>query len=316
MSFLASQWLWLLPIVVGLAGSYVWIQVQGRRKAAVRFTNLELLASVAPKRPGWRRHLAAGLLLLAMVAMVGSLARPVRTVEVARRRATIVMAIDVSVSMKATDVAPSRLAAAKAAATDFAESLPSTVRLGLVSFAGTASVLVTPTTDHDAVVQAVNSLQLQEATAIGDAVLTSLDVVKAATAGETGTRAPARIVLMSDGHTTVGTPTAEAGVTAEKAKIPVTTIAFGTESATIEYKGDITPVPVDRQELATLADQTGGKAFTAVTGSELKDAYRNISTTVGYVKVKREATTGVLGVAFGLAVLAALASLRWTSRLP
>ncbi|MCU1380275.1 MAG: von Willebrand factor type [Acidimicrobiales bacterium] len=316
MNFLAARWLWLLLAVAGLIAAYVWVQVRGRRKAAVRFTNLALLASVAPKRPGWQRHIGAGLLALALAGMVVALARPLHDVKVPRRRALVVMAIDVSVSMKATDVAPSRLAAAKAAAEEFARSLPDSVQLGLVSFAGHANVVVTPTTDHVAVIQSIEALQLQEATAIGEAVITSLDAIRASGIGVTGSKAPATIVLMSDGTTTVGTPNATAAAEAQQAKVPVTTIAFGTDTGIVEYQGRTVSVPVNRPELADLASTTGGKAFTAETAGELEAAYRNISTAVGYTHEKREATTAVLGVALVLGLLAAAASLRWTSRLP
>lgn len=316
MSFLAARWLWLLAAVVALAAAYVWVQVRGRPQAAVRFTNLALLQSVAPSRPGWRRHVGAGLLALALVAMVVSLARPTREVKVARRRAVVVMAVDVSLSMNATDVEPSRLAAAKDAAKQFADSLPDTVRLGLVAFAGSADVLVAPTTDHDAVIRSVDSLRLRESTGIGEAVLASLRAVRTAGLGETGRTAPATIVLLSDGKTTVGTPDADAGAAAKKADVPVTTIAFGTDEGEVTVRGTTVPVPVDRPSLAALAEQTGGHSFSAETAGQLDDAYADISTTVGFTKERREATTAVLGTAFVLTLLAAAASLRWTSRLP
>ena len=314
MHLLAGHWLWLLLAVLAVLAAYLWVQLRGRPKAAVRFTNLELLASVAPKRPGWQRHVGPALLLVGLTGMVVALARPTHEVRVARRRAVVVMAIDVSVSMMATDVEPNRLAAAKAAATEFAESLPEDVQLGLVSFAGSASVLVTPTRDRQAVVESVETLDLQEATAIGDAVLTSLRAIEAATAGESGAEAPATIVLMSDGTTTVGTPNLTAAADAHEADVPVTTIAFGTDDGVVEYQGNT--VPVNRPELAELAEATGGNAFTAETADELSDAYRDISTTVGYTKERREATTAVLAGAFLFAVLAAAASLRWSARLP
>jgi Ca-activated chloride channel family protein len=316
MSLRAGHWLWLLLAVGALVAAYVWVQVRGRHKAAVRFTNLALLSSVAPRRPGWQRHIGAGLLGLALVGMVVALARPVRAEKVPRRRAVVIMAIDVSISMKATDVAPTRLAAAKAAADTFARSLPSSVKLGLVSFAGHASVLLAPTTDHAAVIRSVDALELQEATAIGDAVVTSLGAIRAAGIQESGGKAPATIVLMSDGGTTVGTPNDEAAADAKQAKVPVTTIAFGTAGATIEYQGRIVPVPVQPAELARLSSQTGGKALTAATAGQLKDAYRNVSGVVGYTTQRHELTTAVLGMAFLLGLLAAAASLRWTSRLP
>lgn len=316
MTFLAAQWLWLLIAVLGLAGAYLWVQLRGRQQAAVRFTNLELLASVAPKRPGWQRHIGAAFLLLALATMVVALARPTHEVRVARQRAVVVMAIDVSVSMQATDVVPSRLAAAKDAATTFAGSLPEGIELGLVAFAGSANVLVNPTTDHDAVVLAIAALELQEATAIGEAVLTSLGAIRAGTAGEDGPAVPASIVLMSDGTTTVGTPNLEAAEEAREASVPVTTIAFGTTSGFVEYEGQIVPVPVNEPELAELAEATGGQAFLAETADELHAAYEDVRTTVGTTKERKEATTAVLGGALVAALAAAAASLRWSSRLP
>jgi Ca-activated chloride channel family protein len=316
MTLLAARWLWLLPLVAALVGAYVWVQVRGRRQAAVRFTNLALLQRLAPKRPGWRRHVGAGLLALSLVAMVLSLARPTHEVRVARRRAVVVMAVDVSLSMQATDVQPNRLKAAKEAAERFARSLPGTVRLGLVSFAGSTDLLVPPTTDHDAVVRAVKALRLREGTAIGDAVLASLQAIRTDAATETAKRAPATVVLMSDGMTTVGTPDADAGAQAKERKVPVTTIAFGTQDGAVTIHGERIPVPVDVAKLADLADQTGGRSFTADSAGKLERAYRDISTSVGYVHRRREVTTVLVGAAFVLALLAAAASLRWTARLP
>jgi len=315
-TFLAGHWLALLVAVGAVVAAYVWVQVRGRRRAVVRFTNLELLASVAPKRPGWQRHVGAALLALSLASMVVALARPARDVRVPRRRAVVVMAIDVSISMRATDVEPSRIAAAEEAAVDFARSLPPTVRLGLVAFAGTANVLVSPTSDHDAVVRAVRGLELEPSTAIGDAVLVALRAAQAATAQERGRPAPTSIVLMSDGTTNIGTANEEAAAAAVEADVPVTTIAFGTPDGVVENEGQLVPVPVDEVGLADLATATGGGAFTAETAAELQEAYADVSTAVGYTKERREATTAVLAVALVLGLLAAAASLRWSSRLP
>ena len=316
MSFLAPHWLWLLLAVAALVGAYVWVQLRGRQQAAVRFTNLALLASVAPRRPSWKRHLGAGLLAVALATMVVALARPTHRVRVARERAVVVMAVDVSVSMQSTDVEPTRLAAATTAAVDFAEALPDSVELGLVTFAGTANVAVSPTRDHAAVVRALDGLELQESTAIGEAVYTALDAVEAASAGEEGETAPAAVVLLSDGGTTVGRPTPEAAQVAADAEIPVSTIAFGTDEGIVVYQGQTVPVPVNRAELAELATITGGETHSAETVGELRDAYRDIGTTVGYTRERREATTAVLGAAVVLTLLAAAAALRFSGRLP
>src|SRR5262249_2233798 len=191
MSFLAGERVWLLLGVAAIAIGYVFMQ-RRRRHYAVRFTNLSLLASVAPKRPGWRRHIASVLLLAALASLVIAFARPARNVQVTRRGGTVMLAIDVSASMAADDVQPTRLIAAKRAATQFTQQLPSGFRLGLITFDGTARVLVNPTADHASVRAAINGLSLGESTAAGEAVYTALDVLAEGKAAKDS----ARIVLM------------------------------------------------------------------------------------------------------------------------
>lgn len=307
MTFLAARWLWMLLAVAVVAAGYLWVQRRGRPQAAVRFTNLELLASVAPRRPGWQRHVAAGMLLASLTAMVVALARPTREVQVPKA-STVVLAIDVSVSMQATDVAPSRFEAATKAAKEFAGSLPSTARLGLVAFAGTARVVVDPTADHDDVVRAIDALELAESTAIGDAVLASVQAI--------GDDTPATVVLLSDGTTTVGTPDDVAARIAEEAGVAVTTIAFGTDEGEVTYNGETIAVPVGRDQLARLAERTGGRSFEALTAKELDEVYDGIRLAVGFRSSRQEVTTGVLGFALVLGLAAAAAALRWTNRLP
>ena len=323
MGFIAANRLWLLAAVAALALAYVVLQLRGRRRYAARFTNLALLASVAPKRPGWRRHVPAVLLLASLVAMVVSLARPTRDERVPRERATVLLAIDVSISMDATDVAPSRLDAARAAATSFAERLPERVNLGLVSFAGTAAVRVPPTTDRTAVVDAIARLELDEATAIGDAVLACLDAIEGMPARQSGGErtgegeaVPASVVVMSDGETTVGAPNSRAADAAAEAGVPVTTIGFGTDEGTISYEGRVLPVPVNQEELAELAEVTGGRSFEAATGDELQSAYEDIGSSVGYETEEREISRFFTGLALALAALSAVGSLAWFSRFP
>jgi Ca-activated chloride channel family protein len=312
--WLAASRLWLLLVVGAVALAYVVQAVRGARRHAVRFTNLDLLASVAPRRPGWRRHLPAALLVLSLTAMVLSLARPTRDERVPRERATVLLAIDVSISMDATDVAPSRLAAAQAAATTFARRLPERINLGLVSFAGSATVRVAPTTDREAVVRAIDRLELAEATAIGDAVLACLDAIEAVPVD--GEPVPASVVLMSDGETTVGVPNSRASDAADRARVPITTIAFGTDEGTIRYEGRVLPVPVNEEDLRAIADNTGGATFSAATGEELQSVYEDIGSSVGYETEAREVGRWFTGAALVLATLAALGSLVWFSRIP
>ena len=311
---LAPHWLWLLLLVAALLAAYVWVQVRGRRKAAVRFTNLELLASVAPRRPGWRRHVAAGLLLASLATLPVALARPTRVETVSTERSVVVLALDVSLSMQADDVAPTRLEAAQEAATAFIRDLPDGVELGLVAFAGTARVLVPPTDDHEASVAAIERLELAESTALGDAVLAALDAVAGVVEADD---LPAAIVLMSDGENTVGTtPPEVAAEAATEAGVPVSTIAFGTDAGRVEVQGEVIPVPVNRPQLAELASATGGTAFAAENLDELNDVYADIGSEVASGEERREVTTWFVGLAFVLGAAAAAAALRWTSRLP
>ena len=204
MSFLAPGRLWLLLLVAVLAGTYL-VQARRRSRYAVRFTDLDLLASVAPKRPGWRRHVPAGLLALALVALTVGFARPQGEVEVPRERATVLVALDTSLSMNAVDVEPDRDTAARRAATRFVEDLPERFNVGLVSFSGIASLVVPPTQEHDAVASALQDLELGSGTAIGEAVLASVGALQLVPGGADGSGPPpARIVLLSDGTNTVG----------------------------------------------------------------------------------------------------------------
>lgn len=316
MTFLAPERLVLLVAVVALAAAYVVVQVRGRRRYAVRFTNLALLGSVAPATPGWRRHVPAALLLASLLGMVAALAQPARAELVPRERATIIMAIDVSISMDATDVRPSRLASAKEAATSFAELLPEQINLGLVAFAGSARVLVPPTTDRSLVTAAIGRLELSESTAIGDAVLASLDAIESVPDALDGEPVPAHILLLSDGETQVGTPNHVAAEAALEAGVPVTTIAFGTPQGVISYQGQTVPVAVNETDLRALADATGGSSFEAATTEQLETVYRDIGSSIGFVTEQREIGGWFTGVAFVLAMLAGMASLVWFSRLP
>jgi Ca-activated chloride channel family protein len=268
-SFLEPGRLLLGLLVVALAAAYVALQVWGRQRYAVRFTNVALLASVAPRRPGWRRHVPAGLLLLALASMVVALARPTRIERVPRERATIILAIDVSISMDATDVSPSRLEAAKAAAESFTGLLPEQINLGLVSFAGSATVLVPPSTDRERVAEAIDRLTLAEATAIGEAVVASLGSIASVPGTEDGEEVPAHVVLMSDGETTAGTPNEIAVQAAVEAGVPVTTIAFGTDEGTIEYEGETLDVPVNRDERRPSPTGTGWHGLRGSADGEL-----------------------------------------------
>jgi Ca-activated chloride channel family protein len=313
--FLAGERLWLLPLVVALGAAYVAMQFR-RRRDAVRFTNVDLLASIAPRRPGWRRHIPAAAMVAALGLLVVGFARPTRAVKVPREEATVMLAIDVSASMQAVDVEPSRFSAAQAAAVAFTENLPARFQLGLLSFSGTATVLVPPTTDREPVLQSLENLRLGPRTAIGEAIFAALDTV-ANTPVRAGRKPPpARIVLLSDGATTAGRPNAEAAEAAAEARVPVSTIAFGTDAGTVVVDGRLIPVPVDRDALRSVADSTHGSFFEAASGEELRAVYDDIGSQIGFRTERREISTWFIGMALGFAFAAAAGSILWTSRLP
>jgi len=323
LTFLEPWRLLTLLAVVALVVGYVW-QQRRRTAYAVRFTDLDLLASVAPKTPGWRRHVPAGLLVLALAAMSTAFAKPVAAVEVDRERATVVVALDVSASMQATDVDPDRFTAAKAAAVTFVEGLPETFDVALVSFAQQATVRVPATEDHAAVVAAIERLQMQGGTAIGEAVSASLSAI-AANAADGGDSAdpaaapeaaPARIVLLSDGANTQGRSVQEATQEAVEADVPVTTIAYGTADGEVTVQGRTIAVPVDAPSLERLAESTGGQAYSAESGEELSAVYSDIGDQVGTTTERREVTAAFTGLALAAALGAGVASLVWFARLP
>ncbi|HVM27985.1 MAG TPA: VWA domain-containing protein [Mycobacteriales bacterium] len=314
-SFLAPGRLWLLAAVVALAVAYVVLQ-RRRSSYAVRFSALPLLESVAPRRPGWRRHVPASVLLLALVALTTAFARPEADVRIPAEAATIVVTIDVSLSMEATDVEPDRLTAAQAAASEFVAGLPESFAVGLVSFAGSATILVPPTQDHEQVVRGIDALTLGPSTAIGEAVFASLEAIRLVQPVDGQVPPPARIVLLTDGTNTVGRDVPTAGAAAAEAGVPISTISFGTADGVVEVQGQLVPVPVDVDSMQRLADATGGSAFVAESGAELSAVYDDIGEQVGTTTERREVTDSFTGLGLLLALAAGAASLTWTSRLP
>jgi Ca-activated chloride channel family protein len=313
--FEAPERLLLLAAVLALVAVYVWLQ-RRRPSYAVRFTELDLLASVAPKTPGWRRHLPAALLLLSRVALNTAFAKPTRDVKVPRERATIVVALDTSASMLSTDVSPDRFTAAKSSAKAFINRLPDRFNVGLVAFNASATVIVQPTQDHDIVRDAVDTLQLNGGTAIGEAVFASLSAIKSVPGAPNATAPPARVVLLSDGGNTVGRSLDEAAAQARADGVPVSTIAYGTQNGVVEVRGQVVPVPVDTPALAGLAEAAGGPAYTAESGEELNGVYADIGTQVGYTTERKEVTATVTGLGLLAALGAAVTALLWTARFP
>ncbi|MFI6903230.1 VWA domain-containing protein [Nonomuraea sp. NPDC050394] len=313
MTLISPVWLWLLVPVALLALAYVLMSVR-RSAYAVRFTNLDLLDKVAPRRPRWRRHVPAGALLGMFALLVVGFARPTAEVQVPRERATIMVAFDVSASMGATDVAPDRFTAARAAATQFVRGLPERFNLGLVTFSSEASVAVPPTTDRQAVFTALERLTTSSGTAIGDAVHSSLEAI-AGVDGE-AEPPPAHIVLLSDGSNTTGRGIREAAEQAAARGVPVTAIAYGTPGGTVELQGSRVPVPVDGPALRELAGAAGGGFYEAASGDELQAVYEDIGTSVGYRTERQEIWMWFVAAGLVAALLAAVGSMIWFSRLP
>ncbi|MCU1600309.1 MAG: hypothetical protein JWO22_1018 [Frankiales bacterium] len=312
----ASPWRLLLLLgVAALVALQVW---RHRRRSAyeTRFTQVELLASVVPRRAAWRRRLPAGLLLAALALVTTAFARPSAAVEVPRDNATVILALDTSTSMLAEDITPTRIAAAKAAAKSFVAGLPDTFSVGLVSFDYQATVVNGASGDHAAIEDSIDALSLKGGTEIGEGVLAAIKAAKAVpvTAGEAA--GPVTIVLLSDGINAGGIPVADAAQQAAAAGYPVTTIAYGSDSPTVKLGNQQLALPVDATALADLAKATGGRTYRALTSAQLKQIYADITARAGSKKQTHDLTAGLLGVGLLSALAASAASLIWFRVLP
>ncbi|MCZ8379636.1 VWA domain-containing protein [Mycobacterium sp. CPCC 205372] len=312
-----------LLVVVGLVALYIIVQA-ARQKRILRFANMELLESVAPTRPSRMRHLPAILLILSLTLLTVAMAGPTQDVRIPRNRAVVMLVIDVSQSMRATDVAPSRLAAAQEASKQFADELTPGINLGLIAYAGTATVLVSPTTNRDATKNAIDKLQLADRTATGEGIFTALQAIATvgAVIGGGDEAPPARIVLFSDGKETVpSNPDNPKGAftaarTAKDQGVPISTISFGTPYGYVEINEQRQPVPVDDEMLERIADLSGGEAYTASTLEQLREVYSNLQQQIGYETIKGDASVGWLRLGALLLAVAALAALLINRRLP
>ena len=320
----AHPWFFLfLVFVAGLVALYVITQF-ARQKRILRFANMELLESVAPKRPNRWRHLSAILLICSLVLLTVAMAGPQNDVRIPRNRAVVMLVIDVSQSMRATDVEPSRLAAAQEAAKQFADQLTSGINLGLIAYAGTATVLVSPTTNRESTKIAIDKLQLADRTATGEAIFTALQAIATvgAVIGGGDGPPPARIVLMSDGKETVpSNPDNPKGAftaarTAKDQGVPISTVTFGTPYGYVEINDQRQPVPVDDETLKKIAELSDGSAYNASSLEQLKEVFAKLQDQIGYETVKGDASVGWLRLGSLLLALSALAAVLLNRRLP
>jgi Ca-activated chloride channel family protein len=317
LTFLSPDRLLILLAIPLLVAAYVFAMRRKNRRG-MRFTNTSMLDVVVPKQSQWRRHLAVALSLLSLITLTAAFARPSTQIDVPRERATVVIVIDASQSMQATDVAPSRLAAAKAAAIEFVGKLPEKYNVSVVSMAGNASILVPPTLQHNTVENAINSIQLQDGTAIGEGIFTALRALQQAPKDPKNpdSVAPGAVVLLSDGTNTAGRAPMQAAGEARNAKVPVYTIAYGSENGYVDLDGKREPVPVDHELMKQIAQATNAQYFAAATVDQLKTVYQNIGSEVGYEKAEREVTSRFAGYGLAFAVLAALGAISLGAKWP
>jgi Ca-activated chloride channel homolog len=336
----SAEWpglLWTLLLVPVALAAYLLAQ-RRRSRYTVRFTNLDLLANVVSAKPGWRRHLPPALYLLALAALLVSLARPQALTLVPKEQATVILVMDVSGSMNATDVAPTRLVSSQRAAVAFIEELPEKFRVGIVSFASTAQTLTRPTTDRVAVYEAIDSLHAEGATAMGDGIERALDVKRPPTPPSSGSaarpspsptaphggadEAPLVVLLLSDGANTQGrTQPMQAAADAKALGVPVFTIALGTDRGMVDVPDETgnlrrIPVPPDTLTLQRIAETTGARFFAAPSNSDLKEVYRELGSKIGFVKEQQEITVVFAATGLLFLVAGATMSLVWFSRFP
>jgi Ca-activated chloride channel homolog len=319
-SFASPFILWgLLLVPIALLG--YWLVQRRRIKYAARFTNLDLLANVVDASPGRRRHVPALLALAALAALIVAMARPQAVVAVPREEATVVLTMDGSASMNATDVDPTRLDAAKSAASTFLDGLPERFRVGLVSFSNATRVLEEPTDDREAVRTSLEGIQGEVGTAIGDAIRDSIALAPRDENGERSDEDLFAVLLLSDGMNSAGVDPLDILDEVKEAGVPIYTIALGTEAGTVQIPNEFGEletyeVPPDPETLRRIAEETGGRFFEAPSEADLEAVYEEIGSQVSYEDEERELTAAFAGAgAFFLLIGAALSAL-WFGRIP
>lgn len=297
-----------------------YVREQRRQRQAVRaFVSAPLTASVAPRRPGWRRHAPYVVLALGLAVLVAAVAKPQRLVAKPVRGATVMLANDVSDSMRSTDINPSRLVAARQAAGEFASRLPAGARIGSIEFARHPTLLQSPTTSRSLIRAALAEVQPGGGgTATGEALELALNAIKQAPKLN-GKRPPAAIVLISDGASNVGVGPVQVAREARQQHVKIYTISIGTSQGTIPFKrhGEVvtTPVPVDPTELAQIALASGGHAYTAANAGTVDAIYASLAKQLGHKRVEQSLLVPAAGIGLVLLAAGAALSLLWFARI-
>ena len=314
--FIFPQRLWALVAVPVLLLLYlVWNGLRRSRTKTAR-TGLEVLF---PKRRAWKRHVAVIAAVASLASLTIAWAAPAGYVNVPRDRATVFLVIDISLSMRATDVPPDRLKAAQTAAKEFINDIPDGFNVSLISFAAAATMLVPPTPNRPQVETAIDSLTLRQSTAIGEGIYSALDGLSLIPDDpfHPNDPAPAVIVLLSDGESNTGRSSTSAAQDAKALEVPIFTIAFGTANGyIIDDRGASNPVPVNKEELRNIAAISGGKAYSADSLGQLREVYSGISRTIGYEKEETEITERFVGFAVVFGVIALLGVMSLAARWP
>ena len=353
MSFEWPQALWLLLAVPGLVALYLWL-ARRRKRSALRLASLAVVREAMGASPGWRRHVPPLLLLVAIAALVVAAARPGARITLPSDHRTIVLAIDVSLSMRANDIEPSRIAAAQAAARTFVQAQPSDVRIALVSFAGSAAIVQAPTRGRDELLQAIDRLELQRHTATGTGILTSLATIfpeqaddltaanvpggmarmadqaqgrsldaKPAPAGKKafvpvppGSNTAAAIILLTDGRRTTGPDPIDAARMAAERGVRVYTVGFGTaEGASVNFDGWSIYMRFDEEALKAIADVTKAKYFHAKSAEDLVKVYESLNAQYVFERAHTEISALFAAAGALLTIVAAALSILWFQRI-
>jgi Ca-activated chloride channel family protein len=347
MTFLAPTMLYLLLVIPILLLAYILAQ-RRRQKYALRYASLSLVKEAMGRGPGIRRHIPPMLFIIGLTAMIVALSRPFAYIITMTQQGTVILTIDVSGSMRADDLKPNRMEAAKEAARIFVSKQPDTVRIGVVSFSGSATIVQPPTTDRDAILAAIDRLQTQRATAIGSGILVSLDAIfenplpqtadgpafgrftpapatrlggptptPKVTAVPRGQYVPAIVILMSDGQSNTGPAPLDVVDQAVKRGVRIYTVGVGSENGVVlNFGGRSIRSRLDEATLKAIAEKTDAEYFNAQNETDLKAIYETLGTEIVFKPEKTEVTFMFTAIAGAMTLIAGMLSLLWFSRLP